>query len=47
MEPKNQSTDYSISFEPRKAGDKGESFKVFDSATNSPQNVELQGSGTR
>jgi probable HAF family extracellular repeat protein len=44
LEP-GQSCDYSISFEPLKAGDKGESFKVFDSAINSPQNVELQGSG--
>ncbi|HTY56868.1 MAG TPA: NHL repeat-containing protein, partial [Candidatus Binataceae bacterium] len=42
-----QSCDYSISFEPLKAGSKNETFKVFDNAIDSPQMVTLQGTATR
>jgi len=42
-----QSCNYLVSFHPRSAGTKNELFRVFDSATNSPQKVQLNGIATR
>ena len=41
-----QSCDYYISFEPLGTGTKNETFRVSDSASDSPQKVELHGIGT-
>jgi hypothetical protein len=42
-----QSCNYMVSFRPLSAGTKNEQFRVFDSAGNSPQKVQLNGLGTR
>ena len=42
-----QSCTYMVAFRPQSVGTKNELFRVFDSASNSPQKVKLHGVGTR